>query len=34
MNLGGIQGGAAPNIVPGKCKASLDIRYLPGEKKQ
>jgi acetylornithine deacetylase/succinyl-diaminopimelate desuccinylase family protein len=34
MNLGGIQGGAAPNIVPGKCKASLDIRYLPGETKQ
>ncbi len=34
MNLGGIQGGAAPNIVPGKCRASLDIRYLPGEKKQ
>lgn len=33
LNLGTIQGGAARNIVPGKCQAGLDIRYLPGETK-
>ncbi len=33
LNLGTIQGGAARNIVPGKCQAALDIRYLPGETK-
>ena len=31
MNLGTISGGAAHNIVPAKCEAKLDIRYLPGE---
>ncbi|HHT9152185.1 MAG TPA: M20 family metallopeptidase [Candidatus Hypogeohydataceae bacterium YC40] len=34
LNLGTIQGGAARNIVPGKCKAGIDIRYLPGESKE
>ncbi len=34
LNLGTIQGGAARNIVPGKCHATLDIRYLPGESKE
>ena len=33
INLGGINGGVAPNIVPGICKAKLDIRYLPGDSK-
>ncbi|HCN20179.1 MAG: hypothetical protein A3C38_00700 [Planctomycetes bacterium RIFCSPHIGHO2_02_FULL_50_42] len=33
LNLGTIQGGAARNIVPGKCRVGLDIRYLPGETK-
>ena len=31
LNLGTISGGAAHNIVPAKCVAKLDIRYLPGE---
>ena len=31
MNLGTISGGVAHNIVPAKCEAKLDIRYLPGE---
>ena len=31
LNLGIISGGAAHNIVPAKCEAKLDIRYLPGE---
>ncbi len=31
LNLGTISGGAAPNIVPAKCRVELDIRYLPGE---
>jgi len=30
-NLGQIHGGVAPNVVPGKCTANLDIRYLPGD---
>lgn len=34
LNLGTIQGGAARNIVPGKCVAGLDIRYLPGDTKE
>ncbi|MGR3219278.1 MAG: M20 family metallopeptidase, partial [Candidatus Anammoxibacter sp.] len=34
INLGGITGGVAPNIVPGECKATLDIRYLPGDTKE
>lgn len=31
MNLGVLQGGAAVNIVPGRCVARVDFRYLPGE---
>ena len=31
LNLGTISGGATHNIVPAKCEANLDIRYLPGE---
>ncbi|MGR3179240.1 MAG: M20 family metallopeptidase [Candidatus Anammoxibacter sp.] len=34
INLGGIIGGVAHNIVPGECKATLDIRYLPGDSKE
>ncbi|MDI6760420.1 MAG: M20 family metallopeptidase [Candidatus Brocadiaceae bacterium] len=34
LNLGTIQGGAARNIVPGKCQAGIDIRHLPGESKE
>ena len=34
LNLGTIQGGAARNIVPGRCVAGLDIRYLPGDTKE
>jgi acetylornithine deacetylase/succinyl-diaminopimelate desuccinylase-like protein len=30
LNLGEIQGGAAPNIVPGSCTIYLDIRTVPG----
>lgn len=30
LNLGEIHGGAAPNIVPGECHISLDIRTVPG----
>ncbi len=31
LNLGMIRGGDAPNIVPGKCEATLDIRYPAGQ---
>jgi len=31
LNLGNISGGVTHNIVPAKCEAKLDIRYLPGE---
>jgi succinyl-diaminopimelate desuccinylase len=30
LNLGEIHGGAAPNIVPGKCYIYIDIRTVPG----
>jgi len=30
LNLGGLSGGSAPNIVPALCKAQIDIRYQPG----
>jgi len=30
LNLGRIEGGSAPNMVPATCRAALDIRYLPG----
>ncbi len=31
INLGVIRGGAASNIVPGQCDATLDIRFVPGQ---
>lgn len=34
LNLGSIFGGVATNIVPAKCEARLDVRYLPGETKE
>jgi len=30
-NLGMLAGGSAPNIVPARCEAQLDFRYLPGQ---
>ncbi|MBT3405594.1 M20/M25/M40 family metallo-hydrolase [Candidatus Woesearchaeota archaeon] len=30
INVGMLNGGSAPNTVPGSAKASLDMRYLPG----
>lgn len=30
-NLGRVEGGTAPNMVPARCTACLDIRYLPGQ---
>jgi acetylornithine deacetylase/succinyl-diaminopimelate desuccinylase family protein len=30
VNIGAIHGGTAPNIVPAKCTAAIDIRYVPG----
>jgi len=32
INLGTINGGEAPNIVPDECTARIDIRYLPSQK--
>ena len=34
INIGVINGGAAANIVPGLCTASVDIRTVPGMKKE
>ena len=34
FNLGQIQGGIAPNVVPAKCAANLDMRYLPGDSQE
>ncbi len=31
INVGEIQGGAAPNIVPGSCSISIDLRLVPGQ---
>ncbi len=31
INLGIIRGGAASNIVPGECRAILDVRFVPGQ---
>jgi succinyl-diaminopimelate desuccinylase len=31
INIGEISGGAAPNIVPGACKISIDFRLIPGQ---
>jgi len=31
LNIGTIAGGTAPNMVPAKCTAGIDIRYLPGQ---
>ena len=30
LNVGAIHAGTVPNIVPGRCEALVDIRYLPG----
>ena len=30
LNLGAIHAGTVANVVPGRCEALLDIRYLPG----
>ena len=30
VNIGKISGGIAPNVVPGECRAVLDMRVLPG----
>jgi len=30
LNLGAIHAGTVPNMVPGRCEALLDTRYLPG----
>ena len=34
VNIGTIEGGAAPNMVPARCTAKIDIRYLPGTEKE
>jgi len=31
FNLGMIRGGSAPNIVPARCEANLDFRFLPSQ---
>lgn len=31
VNVGEIKGGAAPNIVPGSCTTSVDMRLVPGQ---
>ena len=30
LNVGALHAGTVPNMVPGRCEALLDIRYLPG----
>jgi len=30
LNVGSIRAGTVPNMVPGRCEAQVDIRYLPG----
>jgi acetylornithine deacetylase/succinyl-diaminopimelate desuccinylase family protein len=30
LNVGAVHGGTVPNMVPGRCEALVDIRYLPG----
>jgi acetylornithine deacetylase/succinyl-diaminopimelate desuccinylase-like protein len=30
LNIGAVHAGSVPNMVPGRCEALLDIRYLPG----
>ncbi|MFH1237748.1 MAG: ArgE/DapE family deacylase [Candidatus Aenigmatarchaeota archaeon] len=32
LNLGIVKGGEAANIVPARCEATIDIRYLPSQK--
>jgi len=34
LNLGTISGGSATNVVPARCEAQIDIRFLPGQKVQ
>ncbi|MGB2796028.1 MAG: peptidase dimerization domain-containing protein, partial [Phycisphaerae bacterium] len=29
LNVGAIHAGTVPNMVPGRCEALVDIRYLP-----
>jgi acetylornithine deacetylase/succinyl-diaminopimelate desuccinylase family protein len=31
INVGVIHAGTKPNVVPGKCEAQIDVRYLPGQ---
>lgn len=31
LNIGQIEGGTAPNMVPAKCSARLDVRFLPAQ---
>ena len=31
QNLGVLSGGSAPNVVPARCEAQLDFRYLPSQ---
>ena len=31
LNIGRIDGGRKPNVVPDSCEAEIDIRYLPGK---
>ena len=30
LNIGAVHAGTVPNMVPGRCEALIDIRYLPG----
>jgi len=30
LNVGSIHAGTVPNMVPGRCEAQVDLRYLPG----
>ena len=30
LNIGAVHAGAVPNMVPGRCEALIDVRYLPG----
>lgn len=34
INIGRINGGDAPNMVPGECSITLDIRLIPGQNKK
>ena len=30
LNIGAVHAGTVPNMVPGRCEALIDVRYLPG----